>query len=97
MTQTYYGLLQLIDEKNIPFKLAKTGEKINLDALLTANVVYADDQAANINDASVVTRVSYGSVSFLMTGDVEKDAEEAMVARYGTKLSSTERVNLVVR
>ena len=88
-TQTYYGLLQLIDEKNIPFKVAKTGDKINLDALLTANVVYADDQAANINDSSVVTRVSYGSVSFLMTGDAEKDAEAAMVARYGTKLSST--------
>ena len=33
-TQTYFELLTLIDEKNIPFKVANTGDLINLDSLI---------------------------------------------------------------
>ena len=39
-TQTYFELLTLIDEKNIPFKVAVTGDLINLDSLITTTVTW---------------------------------------------------------
>ena len=33
----------------------------------------------NINDTSIVTRITYGEKSFLFTGDIEADAEENLV------------------
>lgn len=88
-TQTYYEMLQLIDDKNIPFKVAKTGDKINLDSLISATVLHADENAKSSNDASIVTRIVYGSVSFLLTGDAETAAESKMVSQYGNSLKST--------
>lgn len=82
-SQTYFELLQLIDDKNISFKVASTGDKINLDSLLNITVLHADENASSTNDASVVTRILYGSVSFLLTGDAETAAENKMLAKYG--------------
>jgi competence protein ComEC len=36
------------------------------------------------NDVSVVTRLTYGTFSALFTGDIEQDAEEAMLSRHLT-------------
>lgn len=82
-TQTYYEMLQLIDDKNIPFKVAKTGDAIDLDALLKTTVLHADEIASSTNDASIVTRLEYGSVSFLLTGDAEKSVESKILSQYG--------------
>jgi competence protein ComEC len=45
--------------------------------------------AGNLNNSSVVFKLVYGSVSFLFTGDAEKESEERMVRRYGDFLKST--------
>ena len=36
-------------------------------------------QYDNTNDTSIVLRVDYGSTSFLLTGDMESDAERDLV------------------
>ena len=84
-TQTYFDLLTLIDEKNIPFEVAETGDLINLDSLITTTVIHADDNASDSNDASIVTRVVYGSVSFLLTGDADAAIEEKIMAQGNVK------------
>lgn len=88
-TQTYYELLQLIDSKNIPYKTANNNGKINLDALLAATILHSNENATSANDASVVTRIVYGNISFLFTGDAEKAVEADLVKRYGAGLKST--------
>ncbi len=45
-------------------------------------------QHVNLNNSSVVVRLMYGSVSFLFTGDAEREVERALVARYGDFLRS---------
>jgi len=88
-SQTYYELLQLIDDKDIPFKVATSNETLNFDTLLNTRILHANATATSANDASVVTRIVYGSVSFLLTGDGEKAVEADLVARYGNSLKST--------
>lgn len=41
------------------------------------------------NNFSTVLKLTYGLVSFLFTSDIEKEAEEYLVKRYGDKLRST--------
>jgi competence protein ComEC len=81
-SQTYEEYLTLIDQKNIPFKVAERGQKINLDPRLKIEVLnppkaqFKDD----LNDNSVILRVTYGGVSFLLPGDAEKEAENSMIS-----------------
>ena len=43
----------------------------------------------NLNNTSVVIRLLYGNISFLLAGDAEADAEREMVRRYGSFLQSS--------
>ncbi len=43
---------------------------------------------ATANNASLVLRLTYGEVSFLLTGDIEADAERYLVAAHGSALQS---------
>ncbi|MDW0111128.1 S-layer homology domain-containing protein [Sporosarcina aquimarina] len=78
-TQTYFDMLSIIDKKNIPFKLVTSNEAIALDSLVKIKILYADKNASDSNDASIVTKVSYGSVSFLLTGDAGIKTEKALL------------------
>jgi competence protein ComEC len=62
----------------------------------------ASEELQRDNDSSLVFRLAYGEVSFLLTGDVEADGEEALlrspyplqstvlkVAHHGSRTSST--------
>ncbi|WP_203334375.1 S-layer homology domain-containing protein [Planococcus beigongshangi] len=84
-TDTYLELLQLIDTKNIPFKVAATGDKITLGSLLSTTVLHADSSASDNNDASIVLHAVYGSVSFLLTGDADAGIEQKLVNNYNVK------------
>ena len=84
-TKTYYNLLSLIDKKNIPFKVAQTGDVITLDSNIKMNVLHTDDQAADHNAASIVTRLAYQNVSFLFTGDAGDTVEKDMISQYDLK------------
>lgn len=79
---TYTRLLELLDKKGVPFTVAKTGQVIDFDPLLTTTVLYADEQSKLVNDASVVLRIVYDSVSFVLTGDAEVVAETAIATNY---------------
>jgi len=77
-SQTYYDLLSLIDSKDIPFEIPKTGQKYSFgDFKMT--VLHVDSNAKNVNDSSVVLKGEYDNISFMLTGDAEKDVENAMV------------------
>ncbi|HLQ73088.1 MAG TPA: S-layer homology domain-containing protein [Bacillota bacterium] len=80
-SQTYYNLLSLIDEKNIPFEIASVGNEYVFDNGFKMTVIHSDKNATNINDASVSVRAAYNNVSFMLTGDAEKAAENEMINR----------------
>lgn len=79
-SNTYEEMLTLIHNKNIPFNVPQTGEQIELDPEVTVEVLSADENATDNNEASIVLRVAYGNISFLLTGDAGVDLEKAMLA-----------------
>ncbi|TGC06978.1 competence protein [Methanolobus halotolerans] len=79
-TKTFENMLIAIDEKDIPFSLAEAGQTINLDPSTTITVLNPAELTGDINDDSVVLRITYGDVSFMFTGDAETHAEDNIVA-----------------
>lgn len=77
----YENFLKTLDRKNIPYTLAEQGQTIDIDPSLRILVLpppaqrFGDDPNTN----SVVLRISYGTIDFLMTGDAGGEAEDALV------------------
>ena len=81
-TQTFENYLNLIDQKNILFNIAERGQTIDLDPSLKIEVLSppATLFAGYLNQNSVVLRVTYNMVSFLLAGDVGFEAEDSMAS-----------------
>jgi len=101
-SQTFEEMLTLIDTKNIPYHVPTTGENIAFDDDLTVKVLNANEHATDNNDASIVLKIVYGNVSFLLTGDagiaLEKDmlqndvqATFLKAGHHGSNTSSSEK------
>jgi beta-lactamase superfamily II metal-dependent hydrolase len=87
-SKTYENMLTTIDEKNIPFQVAKKGEKIELDPALNIEILNPDSQYSNeLNENSIVLKISYGEVSFLLMGDAGLETEERIM-KAGDNLDS---------
>ena len=82
-TKTYQTLLQTIYEKNLTIQPAHAGmvlfEEENLRGELLAPI---DTNPHNLNNASIVLRLSYYSYDFLFMGDAEQEVETQMLAEH---------------
>lgn len=85
-TQTFLNYLRTIDDKNIPFE-TPAGQIIELAANVELRVIGPLRAYDNLNDGSVVVMVRAGTVSLLLTGDMESDAERDLLQAGG--LSAT--------
>jgi len=88
---------------NAPMRTLKRGDAIDVDgARIEALSPCADQPSLSDNNESMVLRITYGARSFLLTGDIEKQAEARLaeskndlradvlkVAHHGSKTSST--------
>jgi competence protein ComEC len=92
-TPTYARCLELVQEKGIPYQLARDGMRIQLGEGLQMKVLHPQsellsDTGSDINNNSIVLRLAYGRISFLLPGDVEEEAEAVLLAD-GENLAST--------
>ena len=89
-SQTYESFLTLIDNKNIPYKVCERGQTIDLDPSLKIEVIsppavhFSDD----LNQNSIVLKITYNQVSFLLMGDAGFEAENSIMDA-GYDLKST--------
>jgi competence protein ComEC len=88
---------------NAPMRRLKRGEALDIDgARVDVLAPFADQAPMSENNESMVLRITFGARSFLLTGDIEKDAEARLVgsesdlradvlkvAHHGSKTSST--------
>ncbi|WP_292388043.1 MBL fold metallo-hydrolase [Methanosarcina sp. UBA5] len=79
-SKTYENMLTTIDQKNIPFQVAQAGQKIDFDPAVDIEVLnptktYSED----LNENSVVLKVTYGTTSFLLMGDAGLETEERIM------------------
>jgi competence protein ComEC len=69
-------------KKRIPMKKVARGDALDIGGVrieVLHPVSEADENAGSENDHSVVLRVIFGSRSFLLTGDIEKEAERNLL------------------
>ncbi len=91
-TDTYAEWEQVISQHNEVIYPAE-GMRIGLDReifidILSAGCDNPEGQCRELNNASIVARLSYRDVSFLFTGDIERQAEARLIAE-GAPLRST--------
>ena len=83
-TQIYERLLTDIRDLNVNAIQTRTGTSIPFDPAVRVEVLGPDDEFVqddnDTNNASIVIRLTYGSVSFMFTGDAEDPEEEAILA-----------------
>ncbi len=80
-SQTYENMLTAIDTKNIPFHVAQRGETIDLASGLEIMVLNpGKERSEDLNENSVVLKITDRDVSFLLMGDAGLEAEESIMA-----------------
>lgn len=75
-TKTFEDVLNALEENNISLSIPNKNDKFKLgDA--TIKVLYVgNDEENDLNDTSIVLKVAYQNVSFLLTGDASTKVEE---------------------
>ena len=95
-TQMQKVWLDRIIDKDIPYRFAWSGQEmlvgdLKLSILNPFDVPEAEAATrANVNNASVMMRVDYMGMSFLLTGDMEKRVEKFVIERIDNEVLSTD-------
>lgn len=100
-TKTYERLLEAVRDKGLKIKSAKAGMKIiDDDNLCVCIIAPAKIDEDNLNNCSVIIKITYLKDSYLLTGDAEKEelsavtadmsADVLKVGHHGSRTSSTE-------
>lgn len=99
-TKTFMDVLDALDGRNLKYTVPNKGDTLKLgDANI--KVIYPGDDKSNINDSSIVLKITYGKNSFLLTGDATSNVERKIynediksdvlkVAHHGSTYSSTD-------
>ncbi|MBQ1814601.1 MAG: MBL fold metallo-hydrolase [Ruminococcus sp.] len=100
-TATFESLLKTIKAKGLRVKNGRTGVHIIKDGELTADIIAPDKpDESNLNNSSIVLLLTFGNVSYLLTGDAETKELNAIRAdmhatvlkagHHGSKTSTTQ-------
>jgi competence protein ComEC len=90
-TGVYTAFEKIIAAKHVRRILARTGERIILDSGVALEILFPDRSVRGweTNTGSIVARLSYGSESFMLTGDSPQAIEKYLVGKYGGILHTT--------
>ena len=78
---SYTNVLDLAEEKQIPIVTPACHETLSLGAAELEFLCADDDSFADLNDCSLVCRVTCGERRFLFTGDLSAAGEQAMLSK----------------
>lgn len=103
----YQELIRLAEEQHIPIRYVTTGDMVRFAPDITMNI-FAPEKGAtaggDLNNSSIVGKLTYNKRSFLFTGDAEVESEDRMIGthaplavdilkigHHGSRYSSSER------
>lgn len=83
-TKTYKDLLQAVSDGGLIVNEAKNGDVIYQTNSSRLEIISPDNVSpGDLNDYSIVLKLTYGDVSFMFTGDASVEVNEAMINQYG--------------
>lgn len=77
-SQVFERVLTAIEEHDINYDEPRAGDEYKLDNL-HIDIVSPHNLTGDLNNDSIVMKLTYGAISFLFTGDAEKEAESRIV------------------
>jgi competence protein ComEC len=82
-SKTYEDFLTRIDQKDIPYQVAEAGQRIELHPDLDVEILSPPEKrlSDDLNENSVVLRIAYGKVAFLLMGDAGYEAENEIMSK----------------
>ncbi|WP_099302294.1 MBL fold metallo-hydrolase [Bacillus sp. Marseille-P3800] len=86
-TLVFERTLDAILENDVDYHEPRAGEEFDLGGA-TIEVLHPESVSGDLNNGSIVMKLTYGQISFLFTGDVEHQAEQDMLER-GANLEAT--------
>jgi competence protein ComEC len=86
----YQELAELIKTKNIKEEIIISPTDLFFGSGVDFNIIFPNQDTAGweVNDSSIVSKLTYGDNSFLFTGDAPKLIENYLVEKYGSFLDS---------
>ena len=87
----YAETMHLLDSLGVAHQALKAGDTIALDPSVLLQILAPETTSTtdeDANNASVVLRLVYDHTVFLFTGDIEAEAEQRLLTRYGAILRS---------
>lgn len=95
-TATYRKYLETVDKKKVPFSIVTAGQTVDIGGGAVLKILapekpflLEDNGSLDLNNNSIVTKLTFGSFSMLLTGDAEKASEARMLKNYGADLKSS--------
>lgn len=84
-TNQYKEFVKIIEQKNIPIYIAKSGGEIDFGNNIKIDILYPFENMAglsvsNTNNSSIVGKLIYNNFEVLLTGDIEKSVERKLVS-----------------
>ena len=100
-TKTFEDLLNSIEKKNMTFTVPKIDSTFNLGKA-NVKVIYTGTDTKDLNNTSIVLKMSFGSTTYLFTGDATSTTEKKIlnkdisadvlkVGHHGSNYSSTDK------
>lgn len=93
MLPAYRQLLAELDARGIPVRVTGAGDRLHIDRAVELQVLgpprpLLTGTRSDFNNASIVLRLRYGNEVLLLTGDIEVEAQQALIDS-GADLSCT--------
>lgn len=91
-SKEYKEFIELADKKKTRIITVKQGDVIKIEKDINFNILYPTLKLDfdDLNNNSIVAKMTYKSFSILFTGDIEKEAENKILKKYNqTTLKST--------
>jgi len=110
ISDEYEKIIEIVKRKNVDVLVVEAGNQISIDKEVKLQILYPEENLkyADLNNNSIVAKLTYNNFSMLFTGDIEKEAEQHLVNKYantnvlkstilkiphhGSKTSSTEKM-----
>ena len=98
-TETYLSLLNALEKKKVAYRTPKIGTRLELGKAFV-DILSIKSKQNDLNDTSIVLKLTYNNISFLFTGDITQNVEKELVnkdikstvlkvAHHGSKYSNS--------
>lgn len=77
-SEAFRDFAKTVQGQGASIRVPKTGDRFSVGAA-AVTILHCDPQNTEPNNTGIVLRIDHGDVSFLFTGDAEREAEETML------------------